>query len=122
MRLPPVSQRPVTLFPSTSRVRSQWMEVCSDNCRQSRPLRSARRRHPAAASLPQSTLAWRCPPGACRETSGRRSEEHTSQLQSLMRISYAVFCLIKQHTTSFYSIITEKNTQLPTRVQGQLHY
>src|SRR3546814_5393670 len=28
-----------------------------------------------------------------------RSEEHTSELQSLMRISYAVFCLTKQHTT-----------------------
>src|SRR3546814_10021122 len=27
----------------------------------------------------------------------RRSEEHTSELQSLMRISYAVFCLKKQH-------------------------
>src|SRR3546814_8724522 len=26
-----------------------------------------------------------------------RSEEHTSELQSLMRISYAVFCLIKKH-------------------------
>src|SRR3546814_6394588 len=29
----------------------------------------------------------------------RRSEEHTSELQSLMRISYAVFCLKKQHKT-----------------------
>src|SRR3546814_6856676 len=29
---------------------------------------------------------------------GRRSEEHTSELQSLMRISYAVFCLKKKHT------------------------
>src|SRR3546814_4709742 len=29
-----------------------------------------------------------------------RSEEHTSELQSLMRISYAVFCLKKQNTTS----------------------
>src|SRR3546814_6723025 len=28
-----------------------------------------------------------------------RSEEHTSELQSLMRISYAVFCLKKQKTT-----------------------
>src|SRR3546814_2963610 len=28
-----------------------------------------------------------------------RSEEHTSELQSLMRISYAVFCLQKKHTT-----------------------
>src|SRR3546814_9464823 len=30
---------------------------------------------------------------------GRRSEEHTSELQSLMRISYAVFCLKKKKTT-----------------------
>src|SRR3546814_9022419 len=30
----------------------------------------------------------------------RRSEEHTSELQSLMRITYAVFCLKKQNTTS----------------------
>src|SRR3546814_10093803 len=29
-----------------------------------------------------------------------RSEEHTSELQSLMRISYAVFCLIKKKTTN----------------------
>src|SRR3546814_3017652 len=31
---------------------------------------------------------------------GARSEEHTSELQSLMRISYAVFCLKKQTTTA----------------------
>src|SRR3546814_20485651 len=30
---------------------------------------------------------------------GRRSEEHTSELQSLMRISYAVFCLTKKKIT-----------------------
>src|SRR3546814_4181231 len=30
---------------------------------------------------------------------GRRSEEHTSELQSLMRISYAVFCLKKKKTS-----------------------
>src|SRR3546814_6798926 len=30
---------------------------------------------------------------------GARSEEHTSELQSLMRISYAVFCLKKKHAT-----------------------
>src|SRR3546814_3778718 len=29
----------------------------------------------------------------------RRSEEHTSELQSLMRISYAIFCLKKKHKT-----------------------
>src|SRR3546814_3274838 len=32
--------------------------------------------------------------------SRRRSEEHTSELQSLMRISYAVFCLKKKKTTT----------------------
>src|SRR3546814_4809040 len=32
-------------------------------------------------------------------TEQRRSEEHTSELQSLMRISYAVFCLKKHNTT-----------------------
>src|SRR3546814_8926295 len=31
------------------------------------------------------------------EQFGRRSEEHTSELQSLMRISYAVFCFTRKH-------------------------
>src|SRR3546814_6867445 len=35
-----------------------------------------------------------------------RSEEHTSELQSLMRISYAVFCLKKQNTLLNYTILT----------------
>src|SRR3546814_6554338 len=34
---------------------------------------------------------------ACRLQVGERSEEHTSELQSLMRISYAVFCLKKKN-------------------------
>src|SRR3546814_5601673 len=33
---------------------------------------------------------------------GERSEEHTSELQSLMRISYAVFCLKKKKTAHIY--------------------
>src|SRR3546814_1227231 len=32
---------------------------------------------------------------------GKRSEEHTSELQSLMRISYAVFCLKKKNTRTY---------------------
>src|SRR3546814_10495016 len=36
--------------------------------------------------------------------SGWRSEEHTSELQSLMRISYAVFCL-KKKNTQYHNII-----------------
>src|SRR3546814_2592767 len=34
------------------------------------------------------------------DTFGRRSEEHTSELQSLMRISYAVFCLKKKNNSN----------------------
>src|SRR3546814_5032742 len=37
--------------------------------------------------------------GLFRLLGGDRSEEHTSELQSLMRISYAVFCLKKKKTT-----------------------
>src|SRR3546814_7316570 len=38
-----------------------------------------------------------------RDLEGCRSEEHTSELQSLMRISYAVFCLKKTKTTKQHS-------------------
>src|SRR3546814_9514608 len=45
-----------------------------------------------------------CPAGAAPPAAaGTRSEEHTSELQSLMRISYAVFCVKKKqktHTTT----------------------
>src|SRR3546814_8889282 len=40
---------------------------------------------------------------------GQRSEEHTSELQSLMRISYAVFCLKKKTTTP-----TQNNRNIST--------
>src|SRR3546814_5645398 len=43
-----------------------------------------------------------------------RSEEHTSELQSLMRISYAVFCLKKQNNNK---TIEKKNTINQTRLQ-----
>src|SRR3546814_8654783 len=40
-----------------------------------------------------------------------RSEEHTSELQSLMRLSYAVFCLKKKHTKNMQNlIIRQKST------------
>src|SRR3546814_9966763 len=47
---------------------------------------------PGAA--PSGRLPWGRPRRSCR-----RSEEHTSELQSLMRISYAVFCLKKKKNT-----------------------
>src|SRR3546814_1666267 len=42
-----------------------------------------------------------------------RSEEHTSELQSLMRISYAVFCLKKKNITVASAIIPINNTYAP---------
>src|SRR3546814_2670692 len=42
-------------------------------------------------------------PDAPYLASGKRSEEHTSELQSLMRISYAVFCLKKKKKTNTQS-------------------
>src|SRR3546814_3375365 len=43
-----------------------------------------------------------------KQTIGR-SEEHTSELQSLMRISYAVFCLKKKKTTTNRHIVNANN-------------
>src|SRR3546814_2909570 len=41
-----------------------------------------------------------------KRRSGRRSEEHTSELQSLMRISYAVFCLKKKKKQKIRKLAT----------------
>src|SRR3546814_1262125 len=41
---------------------------------------------------------------------GQRSEEHTSELQSLMRISYAVFCLKKKKTTPQHKLTSTITT------------
>src|SRR3546814_7457502 len=53
-----------------------------------------KRRYAHGVYLP---CQWFCR-GAVRDAA-HRSEEHTSELQSLMRISYAVFCLKKKTTT-----------------------
>src|SRR3546814_3476572 len=56
------------------------------------PAPALRTRGPAALPGPRLSAG-----GADRQPDGRpRSEEHTSELQSLMRISYAVFCLKKK--------------------------
>src|SRR3546814_10799096 len=79
---PPRSTRPDTLFPYTSLFRS-----CPNPC-----LRPPARCSRCPPCSPWRPRCWPCP---CRR---RRSEEHTSELQSLMRISYAVFCLKKKKT------------------------
>src|SRR3546814_4268632 len=102
IRRPPRSTRTDTLFPYTTLFRSH---------------------------LPRSWLPWlghhdRQPdragdlPPAFRPAGGRgqaRSEEHTSELQSLMRISYAVFCLKKKKykiRTSISTHITQSRRQI----------
>src|SRR3546814_1000359 len=53
-----------------------------------------------------------------------RSEEHTSELQSLMRISYAVFCLkkkTKNHKLKHQKCHTEQHTQTYTSDNKQTH-
>src|SRR3546814_2096640 len=60
-----------------------------NNARRRLPGLPARRR---AARRPPPSRDFRVRP----RPTGRRSEEHTSELQSLMRISYAVFCLKKK--------------------------
>src|SRR3546814_7553606 len=50
---------------------------------------------------------------AAFELSNQRSEEHTSELQSLMRLSYAVFCLKKQNTSQKRTYtLTESSTHI----------
>src|SRR3546814_9506576 len=53
---------------------------------------------PVAAHCPGTSrvVAMACAKTHIRQWSPMRSEEHTSELQSLMRISYAVFCLKKK--------------------------
>src|SRR3546814_6687398 len=78
IRRPPRSTRTDTLFPYTTLFRSE------DGCGRG-PLRHRQRRLRAVLAVHDRH--------ARRE---ERSEEHTSELQSLMRISYAVFCLKKK--------------------------
>src|SRR3546814_7237254 len=83
IRLPPRSTRTDTLFPYTTLFRSSF--------------RSARRRCGTARRFTGVARGEPTDGGHCRqgELLGR-SEEHTSELQSLMRISYAVFCVKKK--------------------------
>src|SRR3546814_6210249 len=107
IRRPPRSTRTDTLFPYTPLFRSARGSSVRGTCSNSREnysshiraRRSNREKPPRSASGPRYKIRR----GAgCRAR--RRSEEHTSELQSLMRISYAVFCLTKkiQTTTERY--------------------
>src|SRR3546814_4081403 len=97
IRRPPRSTRTDTLLPYTTLFRSLVTLVSQDlsefalhaRAILGLPIPCIRQMGPAASAV---ILVE----GESTEVS--RSEEHTSELQSLMRISYAVFCLKKQTT------------------------
>src|SRR3546814_4326915 len=93
IRRPPRSTRTYTLFPYTTLFRSHRCSFCIIPS-----MRGNLVSRPVDDVLREAERLMR---GGVRELlviSQDRSEEHTSELQSLMRISYAVFCL--KNTTS----------------------
>src|SRR3546814_7348931 len=121
IRRPPRSTRTDTLFPYTTLFRSgmRAVEQAGDL------LRKAQLVVPLAALANHRRLVAHLLAPGDRHRAGaeaallgrRRSEEHTSELQSLMRISYAVFCLKKkknykdhhQQSQTKYKTTTEIN-------------
>src|SRR3546814_2399848 len=117
IRRPPISTRTDTLFPYTTLFRSLAIDW-------QRPALQRRKDHQRDQLLGKLVGAVvvgavagdnRKPvgmvPGAHEVVGGRlRSEEHTSELQSLMRTSYAVFCLKKkrQQAHTFTSRTTDR--------------
>src|SRR3546814_7009067 len=105
IRRPPRSTRTDTLFPYTTLFRSLAGGAGRGPGAGGRG--GGRRDHAGAGG---GAVA-----GGVRDQGVGRSEEHTSELQSLMRISYAVFCLKKKkkQTTNKYqvSILGQHNTK-----------
>src|SRR3546814_3635285 len=102
IRAPPRSTRTDTLFPSTTRFRSRGRSQREAGAgargvrQRGRPLRPDERPDVGRRASAVEALDDRLAASAPRPASDR-SEEHTSELQSLMRISYAVFCLKKKN-------------------------
>src|SRR3546814_5550780 len=104
----PRSTRTDTLFPYTTLFRS-WRNARRAHAPRQEDGRGhaafparARDREDLSRSLGRSRGGRRFP---------ERSEEHTSELQSLMRISYAVFCLKKQNIS--YNTTSYKSRYIP---------
>src|SRR3546814_7941873 len=105
IRRPPRSTRTDTLFPYTTLFRScsggTLMLVGEELRRDAAALwRFVRERSVGRVFLPFVALQQMAEAAGEQPQSGGRSEEHTSELQSLMRISYAVFCLKKKKKTN----------------------
>src|SRR3546814_4480115 len=103
IRRPPRSTRTDTLFPYTTLFRSHGHTgVRTRHARRGGPATAAGQHLDLHRGDPRVLHAGRLRAGGSGAHEGeerRRSEEHTSELQSLMRISYAVFCLKKKKLT-----------------------
>src|SRR3546814_9738629 len=95
LRRPPRSTRTDTLFPYPTLFRSEVGQV--DEFEFGVVTTGGDLRHPLRDGLAVASGA-----GAAEDD---RSEEHTSELQSLMRISYAVFCLKQKKTHTSTNIL-----------------
>src|SRR3546814_2247081 len=107
IRRPPRSTRTDTLFPYTTLFRSGGHRRCQ----------------PVDRKNPRFRWPVRLTGGMAVSNDAIRSEEHTSELQSLMRISYAVFCLKKKKLPYVsISISLKISSRLNTRdTQYNLH-
>src|SRR3546814_9046451 len=122
LRRPPRSTRTATLFPYTTLFRSDHVIVTRGRRVPDRPHRI---RIPEAQFTPGHCHRFRvddhhtiqlCRPYIARQVHPdlqrvNRSEEHTSELQSLMRISYAVFCLKKNKEITSNTPICQHNNK-----------
>src|SRR3546814_1819666 len=105
IRRPPRSTRTDTLFPYTTLFRSASLPYSSNSlpaaaAPASLALIGANATPPSASDTSDCVCSFSPLPSTDRSTPLARSEEHTSELQSLMRISYAVFCLKKKTPTT----------------------
>src|SRR3546814_7074376 len=101
IRLPPRSTRTDTLFPYTTLFRSAIDAYRHLADRENELQGTVDHPQPAIGSMINSAQDASAPKlegtaPECPAIIAGRSEEHTSELQSLMRISYAVFCLKKK--------------------------
>src|SRR3546814_7908980 len=109
IRRPPRSTRTDTLFPYTTLVRSGW---CVRQAWQGPSLLRYPNYKIRLGQWPKPrriNSSFDLPPLRKSPRPGSdRSEEHTSELQSLMRISYAVFCLKKKTKSVYITHLTHK--------------
>src|SRR3546814_5190049 len=104
IRRPPRSTRTDTLFPYTTLFRSAGGKSDARPA----PARQATSKQATATTSETKRIGAYQHWDAYEYMNNGRSEEHTSELQSLMRISYAVFCLKKKKT--HYKHTREKTT------------